>query len=62
LKNQGREYEEKIEVMEQEYLAVVTPITAERGALKKRLAVAVKPGKPPKDDKEMLERFVKIGY
>jgi len=62
LKDQAKEYEKKMEVMEQEYLAVVTPIIAEREALKKKLAVVVKPRNPPKDDKEMLERFVKLGY
>jgi len=62
LKDQARDYEGKMERMEKEYLAVVTPIIAEREALKKRLAGAVKPRKPPKDDKEMIERFGKLGY
>ena len=62
LKDQARENEEKMAKMEQEYLAVVTPIIAEREALKKRLAGAVKPRKPPKDDKELIERFRKLGY
>jgi hypothetical protein len=62
LKDQAKEYEVKMEKMEAEYLVVVTPIIAEREALKKRLAGVVKPRKPPKNDKELIERFGKLGY
>ena len=62
LKDQAKDYEEKMEKLEKEYLAVVTPIVIERDALKKRLAGAVKSRRPPKDDKEMIERFGKLGY
>src|SRR4030042_6350257 len=62
LKDQAKDYEEKMEKMEEEYLAVVTPIIAEREELKKRLTGAAKPRKPPKDDKDMIERFRKLGY
>jgi len=62
LKDQAKEYEETMALREQEYQKKLGPIIAQRNALKKRIEAGKIPAKPPKDEKELIERFGKLGY